>query len=74
MLGTWQAAAALDLADALDWQGSNGSARAALHKRLADTMEDLLRGKNEPGSRLGEMRDEVAERRARRAARAGGAS
>lgn len=73
MSGTWQAAAALDLADSLDWQGGSGSARAALHKQLRDVMADLLRGQSEPGSKVGAMRDEVAERRARRAQRAGGA-
>jgi hypothetical protein len=73
MGGTWLAASALDLADALDWQGGSGSARAALHKQLRDVMADLLRGQDEPGSKVGAMRDEVAERRARRQARAGGA-
>lgn len=73
MLDTWQGAAALDLADALDWQGGSGSARAALHRQLSATMADLLRGQDEPGSKVGAMRDEVAERRARRQARAGGA-
>jgi hypothetical protein len=71
MADTWQAAAALDLADALDWQGGSGSARAALHKQLRDVMADLLRGQDEPGSRVGAMRDEVAERRARRTGGAG---
>jgi hypothetical protein len=66
MLDSWQGAAALDLADALDWQGGSGSARAALHKQLRDVMHDLLRGQDEPGSRVGEMRDELAARRARR--------
>lgn len=73
MLDSWQGAAALDLADALDWQGGSGSARAALHKQLRDVMHDLLRGQDEPGSKVGAMRDEVAERRARRQQRAGGA-
>jgi hypothetical protein len=67
MADTWQAAAALDLADALDWTGGSGSARAALHKQLRDVMGDLLRGQDEPGSRVGGMRDELATRRARRA-------
>jgi len=68
MVDTWQGAAALDLADALDWQGGSGSARAALHKQLRDVMADLLRGQDEPGSRVGGMRDELAARRARRTA------
>ena len=66
MVDSWQGAAALDLADALDWQGGSGSARAALHKQLRDVMADLLRGQDEPGSRVGSMRDELAARRARR--------
>jgi hypothetical protein len=73
LLEHWQAAAVLDLADALDWTTVGGSARAALHRELARQMGELLRGQDEAGSGLGRMRDEVAERRARRQQRAGGA-
>jgi hypothetical protein len=67
MLDTWQGAAALDLADALDWAGGSGSARAALHRELDRAMSNLLRGVDEAGSRVGSARDELAARRARRA-------
>lgn len=67
MLGSWQGAAALDLADSLDWQGGSGSARSALHRELRAIMGDLLRGSAEAGSSVGRMRDELADRRARRA-------
>jgi hypothetical protein len=74
MLDSWQGAAALDLADALDWQGGSGSARAALHRELRSIMGDLLRGVDEAGSRVGGYRDEVAKRREQREQRrAGGA-
>jgi hypothetical protein len=67
MLETWQGAAALDLADSLDWTGGSGSARAALHRELNRQMSELLRGQSEAGSSVGGMRNELAERRARRA-------
>jgi hypothetical protein len=72
MLNTWQGAAALDLADSLDWTGGSGSARAALHRELNRQMSELLRGQDEAGSSVGGMRDELAERKRRRMA--GGAS
>jgi hypothetical protein len=67
MLDTWQGAAALDLADALDWAGGGGSARAALHRELNRQMSELLRGVDVAGSAVGGLRNELAERRARRA-------
>jgi len=67
MLDTWQGAAALDLADSLDYGGGSGSARAALHRELNRAMSELLRGQDEAGSRVGSYRDELASRRARRA-------
>lgn len=67
----WQAAAVLDLADALDWQGGSLSARATAHRELERQMSELLRGQDEPGSSVGGMRNELAERRARRAGGAG---
>jgi hypothetical protein len=74
LLSHWQAAAVLDLADALDWNRGSLSARATAHRELERQMSELLRGQDEPGSKIGAMRDEVAERRARRQqARAGGA-
>ncbi len=72
MLDTWQGGAALDIADALDWSGGSGSARAALHRELRSIMGDLLRGVDEPGSKVGGYRDELEARRERRRA-AGGA-
>jgi hypothetical protein len=71
LAGTWEAAAALDLAESLDAGGGSGSARAALHRELRSTMAGALRGVDDPASRVGSMRNELAERRARRA---GGAS
>jgi hypothetical protein len=71
MLDSWQGAAALDLADSLDWAGGGGSARAALHRELNRQMSELLRGVDEPGSAVGGYRDELAKRRARRAGDAG---
>ena len=74
LLKHWQAAAVLDLADALDWNPGSLSARATAHRELERQMSELLRGLDEPDSKVGAMRDEVAERRARRQqARAGGA-
>jgi hypothetical protein len=67
LLGTWQAAQVLDLADALDWQGGALSARAAAHRELERQMSELLRGMDEPGSAVGGYRDQLAERRRRRA-------
>ena len=67
LLDTWQAAQVLDLADALDWQGGALSARAAAHRELERQMSELLRGRDEAGSAVGGMRNELAERRARRA-------
>lgn len=67
MLDTWQGAAALDLADALDYAGGSGSARAALHRELNRAMSELLRGQDESGSKVGGYRDELAARRQRRA-------
>lgn len=73
LLDTWQAAQVLDLADALDWQGGALSARAAAHRELERQMSDLLRGQDEAGSSVGGMRNELAERRARRAGGGSGA-
>jgi hypothetical protein len=67
LVGTWEAAAALDLAEALDNGRDSGSARAALHRELRSTMTAALRGVDDPASRVGSMRNELAERRARRA-------
>jgi hypothetical protein len=67
LAGTWEAAAALDLADSLDNGGGSGAARAAWHKELRATMAGALRGVDDPGTRVGAMRNELAERRARRA-------
>jgi hypothetical protein len=67
LAGTWEAAAALDLAESLDDGGGSGSARAALHKELRATMTAALRGVDDPATRVGGMRNELAERRARRA-------
>jgi hypothetical protein len=72
LLNTWQAGAALDLADGIDSSGGQtGSGRAALHRELRSLMADALRGVDDRGSRVGGMRDELAARRARR--EAGGA-
>ncbi len=71
LLGTWQAAQVLDLADALDWRGGSLSARATAHRELERQMSELLRGQSEPGSAVGGMRDELARRRERRAGGAG---
>jgi len=71
LAGDWRAAAALDLADSLDWTGGSGSARAALHRELNRTMAELLRGVDSPGSAVGGMRNELQERRRRRAAGGG---
>jgi hypothetical protein len=68
MLDSWQGAAALDLADSLDWAGGSGAARAALHRELNRAMSELLRGVDESGSKVGAARDELATRRARRGA------
>jgi hypothetical protein len=68
LLDTWEAGAALDLATAIDGSGQTGSARAALHRELRALMADALRGVNEPGSRVGGMRDELAARRSQRGA------
>lgn len=73
LLNTWQAAQVLDLADALDWNGGSLSARATAHRELERQMSELLRGQDEPGSGVGGMRNELAERRARRTGQAGGA-
>jgi hypothetical protein len=73
LLDTWQAAQVLDLADALDWQGGALSARAAAHRELERQMSELLRGQDEPGSAVGGMRNELAERRARRTGGGSGA-
>jgi hypothetical protein len=67
LAGTWEAAAALDLAESLDSELGSGSARAALHRELRSTMTAALRGVDDPASRVGGMRNELAERRARRA-------
>ena len=69
---TWEAAAALDLADSLEWGGLTPGGRAAAHRELRALMGELMRGVDDPGSRVGALRDEVAARRAKRAA--GGAS
>jgi hypothetical protein len=62
----WGAGQALDIAATIDG-GVSGSARAALHRELRAVMGDLMRGVNDPSSRVGRLRDELAERRARRA-------
>jgi hypothetical protein len=67
----WQAAAALDLAETIDEGGGSGSARAALHRELRSVMADALRGTDEAGSAVGGYRNELAERRAKRAAPGG---
>lgn len=72
LLDTWQAAQVLDLADSLDWSGGSLSARATAHRELERQMSELLRGRDEAGSRVGGMRDELEARRARRAARRAG--
>jgi hypothetical protein len=72
LLDTWQAAQVLDLADALDWQGGALSARAAAHRELERQMTELLRGRDEAGSAVGSYRNELAERRAKRAGGAAG--
>jgi hypothetical protein len=72
LLDTWQAAQVLDLADALDWQGGALSARAAAHRELERQMTELLRGRDEAGSAVGGYRNELAERRAKRAGGAAG--
>jgi hypothetical protein len=72
LLDTWQAAQVLDLADALDWQGGALSARAAAHRELERQMTELLRGRDEAGSTVGGYRNELAERRAKRAGGAPG--
>jgi hypothetical protein len=66
LLGEWQAAQALDMASAIDGGGASGSALAALHRELRAVMSDVLRGVNDPASRVGGMRDELAARRERR--------
>jgi hypothetical protein len=71
LAGSWEAAQALDLAESLDSGGGSGSARAALHRELRAVMAGALRGVDEPGSQVGALRDEVAERRARRAGGSG---
>lgn len=71
LLDHWQSATVLDLADSLDWTGGSLSARAAAHRELERQMVELLRGTDERGSAVGGYRNELAERRARRA---GGAS
>jgi hypothetical protein len=67
LLDTWQAAQVLDLADGLDWQGGSLSARATAHRELERQMSELLRGRDEPGSSVGSKRNELEERRKRRA-------
>lgn len=66
----WEAGQALDIAATIDG-GVSGSARAMLHRELRAVMGDLMRGVNDPSTAVGRYRDELAERRARRA---GGAS
>jgi hypothetical protein len=66
LTGSWQAAAALDLAEAIDRPGQSGSARAALHRELRSLMGEALRGTDAAGSAVGGYRDELAKRRARR--------
>lgn len=66
LLGHWQAATVLDMADALDWSRGSLSARAAAHRELERQMTELLRGTSDEGSRVGGMRDELAARRVRR--------
>jgi hypothetical protein len=72
LLESWEAAAALDLAAAIDGDAGAGSARAALHRELRSVMGDLMRGRDAAGSRVGVMRNELGERRQRRSG--GGAS
>jgi hypothetical protein len=67
LVESWEGAVALDLASSLDHGGQSGSARAALARELRATMGQLLRGVDEAGSRVGSMRNELAERRAKRA-------
>jgi hypothetical protein len=63
----WQAAAALDLAQWIDDGTSKGSALAALHRELRSVMAEVLRGSDDVRSSVGRARNELAERRARRA-------
>ena len=67
LVDTWEGAAALDLASAMD-AGPSGSARAALARELRAVMGDLMTGVDEAGSRVGAYRDEMAERRRARQA------
>jgi hypothetical protein len=71
VLESWEAAAALDVAAALDGYPGTGSARAALHRELRAIMGDALRGTNDTSTSVGRYRDELEERRRRREERAG---
>jgi hypothetical protein len=68
----WQAAQALDLAVRIEDGSAKGSALAALHRELRSVMAEVLRGSDDVRSSVGRARNELAERRARRAG--GGAS
>lgn len=66
-LDTVPGAAALDAAVALDAGGVTGSARAALLKEMRTAAAEAGKGASMPGGILGGLRDELAQRRGRRA-------
>ena len=66
-LDTISGAAALDAAIALDTSGVVGSARAALLKEMRTAAAEAEKGAAQPGGILGGLRDELAQRRGRRA-------
>jgi hypothetical protein len=66
----WEAAAALNIAAAIDG-GASGTALAALHRELRAAMGSALQGTAGSDSRVQRARDEVRARRERRSGGAG---